>query len=179
MTYRCTCGAVLDLVALLDSLPEDGTSAARMVGTRCPGCRAPLELRLGNGRFEVGYSYFGGSVHFEVMNEVRVPGLHVTPGSPDDLDVTLGDRHWHFSVRTLSHQRFIVLNGAFAAGERLDALNFAQWGVEVESLERNATRLEPAGDFTLSAGDFLRLCGPAPALTLAWHYLNDGRNASG
>jgi hypothetical protein len=174
MPYRCDCGTVLDLIALLDRLPGDGTSASRMIGTRCTGCDAPMELRLGNGRFDVGYSYFGGSMHFEPVKEVSVPGLHVTPGAPDDLDVILGTRHWHFSVRTTSRQRFLVFDRAFAAGKRLDALDFAQWGVGVEAVEREEKRMEPAGDLTVIAGDFLHLAVPAPALTSAWYYLNGG-----
>ena len=177
MPYQCDCGTALDLVALLDGLPPDGTSASRMVGTRCAGCKEPIELRLGNGRVEVGYSYFGGSMHFEVMKEVKVRGLHVTPGAPDDLDVTLGERHWHFSVRTPSRLRFVVFDHAFAAGKPLHALDFAQWGVAVVAVERDDTQMEPVDALTLAGGDFLHLRGPAPALTLAWHYINDGRNA--
>lgn len=179
MPYRCDCGTVLALDALLDALPAHGTGSSRMIKTRCPGCDTPMEIRLGNGRFEVGYSSFGGSVHFEAMKEVKLPGLHVVPGPPDDLDVTIGARHWHFSVPSTARQRFIVLDLAFAAGKRLGDLDFAQWGVDVEAVERNARRVEPASDVVIAGGDFLHLRGPEPALINAWRYVNDGGTRRG
>jgi len=177
MAYRCECGCALDFVAVLDALPRDGSSGSGMVQTRCGGCNTPLELRLSNGRYEVGYSYFGGSMHFEPMKTVRVAGLTVQPSAPDDLDVTLGARHWHFSVDRPSHQRFAVLAAAFARGRRLSSLDFRQWNVTVEAVERNGVRNGADGEWLLEGGDFLHLSGPAPALTRAWHYMNDGINA--
>ena len=176
MPYACECGRKLDLVAALDALPPNGTSRSGMVYAKCTACEKGIELRLRNNRFEVGYSYFGGSMHFESTQTVRVSGLKIVPSDLDDLDVTLGERHWHFSVSTPSHQRFIVFANAFAAGKRLAELDFGQWNVTVEAIERNAANMTLADDLVLATGDFLHLCGPGPALTRAWHYLNDGKS---
>jgi len=59
MAYICDCGKALDLVAMLDALPRNGTGNSGMVYNKCAGCGAPMEFRLANGRMEVGYSYFG------------------------------------------------------------------------------------------------------------------------
>jgi hypothetical protein len=116
----------------------------------------------------------GSSLHFQPMNTCGVGGLKVTASDPNDLDVTLGARHWHFSIDTPSRLRFAVLGNAFAAGRALGELDFAQWGVVVERLERDGARFDPDAAFVLRSGDFLYLCGSAPALTRAWHTMNDG-----
>lgn len=138
-------------------------------------CGRKDEIRLGSGRFEVGYTYFGGSMHFDPVHTVRVAGLRITPSDPDDLEVVIGDRHWHFGIHHVSHQRFVVFARAFAAGKRLGDLNFQPWGVSVERVERGTGKLEPEPNLVVAAGDFLHLAGPQPALIRAWHYLNDGR----
>ena len=174
MAFPGLCGHAIDLPALLDATPRNGAGSSGMFFAKCPACGEGTELRLANGTATTGYSYFGGSLHFEPMKTCRVAGLKVTASDPDDLDVTLGARHWHFSIDTPSRLRFVVLGNAFAAGRALGELDFAPWGVVVEKVERDGARFDPDAAFTLQPGDFLYLCGPAPALTRAWHYMNDG-----
>lgn len=174
MAYVCACGRAFDLAAALDALPRNGSSRSAMVQTRCAGCNSAIELRLRNGGYDVGYSYAGGSLHFEPVKKVRVAGLAIKPGEPDALDVTLGERRWHFAVDTPSRQRFAVLPNAWCAERPLDALDFAQWQVQVEAVERAQASLAPRKDWVLQRGDFLHLRGAAPALTAAWHYMNSG-----
>jgi hypothetical protein len=175
MRRACDCGQTFDLAAFLDGLPRDGIASSGMVAHSCPGCGRSVELRLRNGGFDVGYTYFGGSLHFETLKEVRVPGLRVVPSDPDDLDVWLGPRRWHFGWDRPSRLRFAVLSSAFAAGKRLGDLDFDQLQVVVEAVERVGERLAPDRNFLLAESDFLHLRGAGPALTRAWHYMNDGR----
>lgn len=42
---------------------------------RCPRCGAQLEFRVKAGTLELGYSYFGGSMHFEALETFPVSGL--------------------------------------------------------------------------------------------------------
>jgi hypothetical protein len=138
-------------------------------------CGESFEVRLKSGGYEVGYSYFGGSMHFEAMQSIPVIGMTVTEGCPDDLDVTIGDRHWHFGIRQPSRQRFIVFQQAFVAGQPVRALNFSHFKVTLYGIQRAGDRLEWDADTIVRPDDFLFLEGPAPALTRAWHYMNDGR----
>jgi hypothetical protein len=133
-----------------------------------------MELRLKNGGYDVGYSYFGGSMHFEALQRVSIRGLTITVSDPDDLTVTVGNRQWHFGIRQLTHSRFCVFPRAFAAGKRMDELDFDQWGVTFTGIVRNKLRLEHDRETQIEPDDFLCLSGPAPALTCAWHYMNDG-----
>jgi len=176
MPSICDCGQKLDLIAALDALPTDGMGRSGMFVHSCSGCGQKIEVRLRNGKLEVGYSYFGGSMHFEVMRETRVTGLKITRSDPDDLDVGIGTRRWHFGIRHISRLRFVVLPQAFAAGKRLGELNFEQWGVTVMSIERGTQRIEPEPGIIIAPEDFLHLAGPDPALTRAWHYMNDGKS---
>lgn len=41
----------------------------------CPRCGAPLEFRVRANTLELGYTYFGGSMHFEVLEAFAVSGL--------------------------------------------------------------------------------------------------------
>jgi hypothetical protein len=134
-----------------------------------------IEARLENGGFTVGYSYFSGSLHFELVQRVRVRGLTITPTGSDGLQVMLGLRHWSFAVDRFSRHRFAVLDGAYAAGKRIGDLDFGQWEVVVEKIEKDRIMLDPETGHVVAEGDFLWLCGAEPALTRAWHYMNDGR----
>jgi hypothetical protein len=175
MAYVCECGRPLDLVAVLDALPRDGTTHSGLFSTKCAGCERSIEMRLRQGGYDVGYSYFGGSIHFEAVKEVRVKGLAVVPSDPDDLDVRLGERHWHFSYDRRGWQRFAILVAAFARGKRVAELELAQWQVTAGPVERGGAKLPAEEAGALREGDFLWLQGHDPALTRAWHYLNDGR----
>ena len=174
MAFSGLCGHAIDLPTLLDATPRNGAGSSGMFFAKGPACGEGTELRLANGTATTGYSYFGGSLHFEPMKTCRVGGLKVAASDPDDLDVTLGARQWHFSVDTPSRLRFVVLANAFAAGRALGELDFAQWGVAVEKVERDDARFDADSALLLRPGDFLHLRGPAPALTRAWLYMNDG-----
>jgi hypothetical protein len=175
MTLSGACGHPVDLPALLDATARNGVGSSAMFFAKCPVCGEGTELRLENGRATIGYSYFGGSMHSEPMKTFRVAGLRVEALDPDDLNVRLGDRHWHFSVDAPSRLRFVVFERAYAAGKALSDLDFARWHVTVAQVERGAARFEPDPGLVVEPGDFLHLRGPAPALTRAWHYMNDGR----
>jgi hypothetical protein len=174
MPYSCQCGQEFDLIAALEALPSDRMGRSGMFSPACSSCGQNLEIRLKNNAFEVGYSYFGGSMHFEVMKTVSVKGLTIEPTDPDDLEVTIGSRHWHFAIRQLTSSRFCVFPRAFAAGRRVNELDFAQWGVTLTGLERGRVPVEFVPETIIEAEDFLHLSGLAPHLTCAWHYINDG-----
>jgi hypothetical protein len=176
MAYTCTCGTRFDLAAALDRLPPDQMGSAGRFVPACPGCGEQLmEISLRNGGFDAGYSYFGGSMHFEAVQRVRVKGMTITPADPDDLDVVIGERRWHFGIRHISRLRFCILSRAFAIGKRVDELDFAQWGVTLTGMEQDRVPVEYGNETVIQEGDFLWLSGPDPALTRAWHYLNDGK----
>ncbi len=174
MPAICKCGQEINLVASLDALSSQVMGSSGMFVDTCRGCGETTEIRLRNGGFETGYSYFGGSMHFEAMQRVGVAGLKIRAFDPDDLEVTLGDRRWLFGIRHISHHRFVVFPQAFVAGKQLGTLNFKQWDVSVARVERGAERLDPTSELVVTAGDFLVLSGPAPALNRAWNYMNDG-----
>jgi len=168
------CGHAIDLPALLDATAGNAAGSSAMLYARCGVCGEGTEMRLANGGVTVGYSYFGGSLHFEPMERYPVKGLKVTASDPDDLEVVLGGRRWRFAVDTPSRHRFVVFDNAFAVGRALAALEFERLSVVVEAVERGAERIAPDPELVVRAGDFLHLRGPAPALTRAWHHMNDG-----
>lgn len=176
MPYTCSCGRKFDLAAALNALPPDGMGSSAMLVPKCAGCGESIEMRLRSGSFDVGYSYWGGSMHFETIAKIRVPKLRITPSDPDDLEVVLGDRHWHFGIRQLSHRRFVIFAQAFANGRRLGDIDFAQWNVIVTGVDRAEQAIAASPELVLAAGDFVHLAGPEPALVRAWHYLNDGKS---
>ena len=175
MSYICQCGQAFDLVAALDQRASESIGHSATFGANCVRCGDSFEVRLHNGCYDVGYSYFGGSMHFEALQTIRVSGMAISAGDPDDLDVTVGDRHWHFGIRHLSRQRFVVFSQAFAAGQPVRAIDFARFKVSLVALERDRVRVDCQTDTIIQPNDFLHLEGHAPALTRAWHYLNDGR----
>lgn len=176
MPYTCKCGKACDLGAALDALAAEQMGRAGMFVYACYACGEKTEACLGAGRVEFGYSYWAGGMHWNAMQEVRLRGLKITRSDPDDIDVVLGDRQWHFGIRQLSRERVVVFQQAFAVGQRLGDLDFAQWNVAVTSVERRGNRLEPHAELLLAADDFITLAGPSPALVRAWHYLNDGKS---
>ncbi len=155
-------------------MPLDGVGSSGHTNLVCPACSASQELVIENEKITLGYSYAAGSSHFEPTREVKLKGLLVVPGEPDDLDVQLAERHWHFSVSRLSHLRFAVLPAAWARGRRLGDLDFRSMNVTVEAAERDRVKASPDMERVLEAGDFLWLAGPDPALTWAWFYMNHG-----
>ncbi|MDK2124736.1 hypothetical protein [Parachitinimonas caeni] len=177
MAYQCECGKALDLAEQLDSLPTEACGQSGHLCTRCLQCGQSIEIQLHTGQYEVGYSYWAGSMHFDPVHSVTVHGLKIVGAEPDGLEVSLGERRWQFGISTPSRQRYILFENAFASDKCLAELDFEQWQVRVEAVERAGTRHPPTADFRLQAGDFLHLCGPAPALVRAWHYLNDGKSA--
>ena len=174
MIHPCDCGHALDLTAALDAMSPEAARSDGRIYLQCPGCGEGLDMRLGSGRVEVGYDYFGGSMHFEVLKTLKVAGLKAVPGEPDDLDVTLRGKRWHFGNRTPSHLRFIVFGNAWASGRKLAELEFGQWDVTVEWVERGEDRLEPDPGLEIRPDDFLHLRGLARSLTRAWYYMNEG-----
>jgi hypothetical protein len=174
MPYICDCGQKFDLITALDALPVDQMGSSGMFCPSCRNCGQSIEVRLRNNGFEVGYSYFGGSMHFEAMKKVSVKGMKITVSDPDDLDVSIGNRQWHFGIRRFSTARYIVFKQAFAAGKRLDMLDFTRWGVTFTGMHRNDLRLEHSPETVIEANDFLNFSGPIPALNRVWHYINNG-----
>lgn len=174
MPYTCSCGQKLDFIAALDSLPADRMGSAAMFCPVCSGCGQSIEVRLKNGCFEVGYSYFGGSMHFEPMQRVSIKGMKIVVSEPDDLEITIGSRQWQFGIRHTTSARYVVFQNAYVVGKRVAELDFSQWGVTVTGVRRDDICLEHTLETVIEPGDFLCFSGPAPALTRAWHYMNDG-----
>jgi hypothetical protein len=175
MPYTCECGQRFDLVAALDQLPSDRMGSSGMFCPACISCGQSMEVRLKNGGYDVGCSYFGGSMHFEVMKRVSVKGLKITAFDPDDSDVAIGIRHWHFGIRLPATARYVVFQQAFAAGKHLEHLDFARWDVTFTGIHRNGMPLSHSPDTMIEAGDILTFSGPSPALTRIWLYMNDGK----
>jgi hypothetical protein len=175
MPYICDCGQKLDLIAALDALPADQMGSSGMFYPACRSCGQSIAVRLRNNGFEVGYSYFGGSMHFEVIKRVKIKEMMITTLDPDDLDVSIGSRKWHFGICHPSTSRYVVFQKAFAAGKQLKELDFAQWGVTYSGMHRNGMRLEYSPETVIEPNDFLYFSGPAPALTRVWLYMNDGK----
>jgi len=178
MSYTCDCGQKFDLIGALELLSSDRMGKSGMFSSVCLTCGTSIEIRLKNNGFEVGYSYFGGSMHFESMKRVSVKGLKIKPSDPDDLDVAIGDRQWHFGIRHLTSSRFCVFTRAFAAGKRVEELDFNQWNVTLTGVERDHAPLDYSKATVIQGEDFLCLTGLSPALTRAWHYINDGLDLS-
>ena len=175
MPYFCDCGQKLDLAAALDAIAPDRMGRSGMFSLTCSGCGDnALQIRLGNGSFEVGYSYFGGSMHFEPVKRVSVKGLKIIPSDPDDLEVVFGENNWRFAIRHISTQRFCVFQRAFANGKRVEELDYGRWGVTLIRIQRNNEQIEFNDSTMIQADDFLSLSGMSPALTSFWHYLNNG-----
>lgn len=168
------CGHPFDLVAVLEQKDADSIGQSATFSTPCAQCGQSFEIRLKIGGYDIGYSYFGGSMHFEPLATIQVPGLQVTPGEPDDLDIAIGARRWHFGVRQRRRERFVVLGQAFVAGKSVHQLDFARLHVELTGIERDHVRIAWDRDTVLCARDCLHLEGLAPALTKAWHYMNQG-----
>ena len=99
MPYTCDCGLAFDLKAALDAIPTGRMGKGGMLFPTCARCGQSVEVRLRDGGYDVGFSYFGGSLHFEPLQRVSVRGLRVTPSEPDDLEVVLGARRWQFQFR--------------------------------------------------------------------------------
>jgi hypothetical protein len=175
--YICECGQPLDLARVLDVVPSDGMGSSAQFSPACSGCGRSVEVRLSDGFFDVGYTYSSGSPHFEPVQRVVLDRLAVTPSDPDDVEVTIGDRRWQFGVRRNSSARYCAFARAFAAGRAVGDLGFATCGVSLTGIEHGGERRTPLADTIVEAGDFLYLSGPAPALTRAWHYINDGPGA--
>ena len=175
MPYICNCGQKFDLVAALNAIPPERMGGSGMFVPTCSGCgEKMMEVRLRNGGYDVGYTYFGGSMHFETVQRVSAKGLKTSRSDPDDLDITIDGRHWHFGIRHISSFRFCVLPRAFAIGKRIDELDVNQWEVSLIGMERNGIPFEYSGETVVESDDFLWLSGPSPCLTRAWHYMNDG-----
>jgi hypothetical protein len=172
--YICECGHPLDIITVLDQTEVNRIGQSGMLGTNCEQCAKAIEIHLNPGGFHIGYSYFGGSMHFESLCAIEVPGMTVTVGDPDDLEVTIGDRSWHFGIRQPSRNRFIVFARAFANGKAVRLLDFPRLNVRLTGIERDQVRLDWNPDTVICANNFLHLEGPAPALTRAWHYMNNG-----
>lgn len=167
------CAHSIDLVAMLDQRAADSIGRSGMLSTICKQCGETIEIRLKRGGFDVGYSYFGGSMHYESLRTVRVSGMTVDFCDPDDLDITIGDRHWHFGIRHLSRERFFVLPQAFVVGRTVSLVDFASFNVCLIGIERDRVRLEWNPDTIICSRDFLLLEGLSPALLRAWRYMND------
>ncbi|HYN01815.1 MAG TPA: hypothetical protein VE359_05190 [Vicinamibacteria bacterium] len=46
-------------------------------GAPCPLCRESLEFRVASGALEIGFTYWGGSLHFDALSVHRVRGLRL------------------------------------------------------------------------------------------------------
>lgn len=169
------CRLQVDLTALLDRLPADALGHSAHGHMKCEQCGDSFEFRLFKGRFEIGFSYWAGSLHFEATDEAHIPGLVVTPGEPDDLEVTLGERHWEFRRRFKGEQIFMVFEQAWSKGRTLAELGFDRLDVEVMGVERDHVLDRNFSNGTrLAAGERLLLRGYPLALQRAWNVMLNG-----
>ena len=51
------------------------SSAMHLHVTTCPHCGKNMEYRAASGALELGYTYWAGSMHFEGVVKLAVPGL--------------------------------------------------------------------------------------------------------
>lgn len=49
--------------------------AMHLHATTCPHCDTGMEFRAYSGAIELGYTYWAGSLHFEAVVKLAVPGL--------------------------------------------------------------------------------------------------------
>lgn len=82
------CKADVEAADLLATV-EGYNPVCDSVGARCPACAGSLELRVSGRTLAVGYTYWAGSMHFEAMAEVRVPGLERVACGPGEWAASL------------------------------------------------------------------------------------------
>lgn len=71
-----TCHQSFSIAALLAGCSGYQRGSA-MAGGQCPQCGQGFECRICDGRVEIGYTYWAGSLHFETLTEASVPGLRL------------------------------------------------------------------------------------------------------
>ncbi len=71
-----TCHADFAVAAFLASVT--GYSASTNSGqSRCPQCNVGIEFRISADALELGYTYWGGSMHFDSVVQVKIAGLRL------------------------------------------------------------------------------------------------------
>jgi transcription elongation factor Elf1 len=77
--FECiSCRAAIDVSSFLAGLTgfHNDTNTAT---AKCPACGASIAFQVRSGSLEIGYTYWAGSLHFEGLLSVRVPGIRVIP----------------------------------------------------------------------------------------------------
>lgn len=69
-----SCGKEMDASALFATATAAGDGTGAFVAA-CPHCAAGVEFQIRSGMLILGYTYFGGSLHFEGMVDVPLRGL--------------------------------------------------------------------------------------------------------
>jgi hypothetical protein len=59
-------------------------------GGPCPRCHETLEFRVASGALEIGFTYWGGSLHFDAVSVHRVRGLRLVLSGPSAKAVLKG-----------------------------------------------------------------------------------------
>jgi len=88
-TFECiSCKAEVEVGAFLAGLGGfiEQTSSA---SAKCPACGGSIEFQVRSGSLELGYTYWAGSLHFEGLVTVRVPGIKVV-GEGDSRAIEAG-----------------------------------------------------------------------------------------
>ncbi|MFI5184877.1 MAG: TrkA C-terminal domain-containing protein [Vicinamibacteria bacterium] len=172
--YPCECGwagtpeAVLDAASGLDP-------TLRLLGGACPQCKRAFEVRPERGVLRFGYSYFGGSMHFEAVKDVKVPSLEVAWPAPNEIEVALGPRRWRLSAAAESSEWMYVFPTAWGVGKMISALRFDEIGVRITHVERNWKPLFFDHATVLHGGERLLVIGRTGALRRAWARLHEGK----
>lgn len=68
------CRQTFEVAELLGKL-ADYSTLTDSGAAPCPRCNKQIEFRVRSNELVLGYTYFGGSMHFESFETVRVPGL--------------------------------------------------------------------------------------------------------
>lgn len=98
---RLECPACKVVVSALDFLADitKYQSAERRGEGSCPACRQSIEFRFFGPRFELGYTYWAGALHFDAMADVWLSGL-MLENTKDGCFAVIDDRR--FRLPTLS-----------------------------------------------------------------------------
>jgi hypothetical protein len=165
--YACDCGRGLSAEEILDSV--SGYVPTQKLFASCPGCKANIELEVVSGALTIGYSYFGGAMHFEPMLRLHATGLVTSLDDDEVLTVSFKNRQWTFQPPADLMERFAIFNGSTFDGKTLGELKLDEISVRVESVERGHQKLaNTPSTLILKGGDILNLRGTHKNLNIAF-----------
>jgi hypothetical protein len=75
------CQHVFDIDQLLSDMGSYDTNTDSGAA-RCRQCNQSIEFRIRSSTLELGYTYFGGAMHFEGLETFHIPGLKYHRAGP-------------------------------------------------------------------------------------------------